>query len=187
MHYPQVFGSDALAGIEKMSFLTNFFKSSSDTWVAKGVTYQASPSGEKIVKCLFCDIAAKKAPGSIVAETEEFVVFRTIQPFTANHLLVVPRKHIQSVHELKGEEGGQMVERMVEVGKCALNSLESGMGDTAHHRFHIPPVNSIDHLHLHAIGRPETLSFLGALKYRASTLYCWDAVETAAHVRAQVK
>ena len=176
-----------------MSFLASIFKTSSDIgqWVSKGVTYQgsggASVGKDKIVKCLFCDIAAKKAPGSIVSETDEFVVFRTIQPYTANHVLVVPRKHVQSVHFLKGEEDAQQVERMVEAGKCALNSLESGMGDSAQFRFHIPPINSIDHLHLHAIGHPETLSLLGALKYRAATFYCWDAAETAAYSRAQLK
>ena len=43
--------------------------------------------------------------------------------------------------------------------------------------FHIPPWNSIDHLHLHLICEPETLSTFGKMKYLENSMYCKSADE----------
>lgn len=46
--------------------------------------------------CLFCRIARKEIPATLVAETAECVAFRDINPQAPVHILVIPREHIPS-------------------------------------------------------------------------------------------
>jgi histidine triad (HIT) family protein len=48
--------------------------------------------------CIFCSIIEKKAPARIVYEDETVVAFHTTNPVAPVHLLIVPRKHIDSVN-----------------------------------------------------------------------------------------
>ena len=85
----------------------------------------------------------------------------------ADHLLVCPKTHIKNVKSLRGEEDALLVQRMKDIGSKALIKLGtiddtlsaegervSSRRDIApiysiKHCFHVPPYNSIDHLHLH--------------------------------------
>jgi diadenosine tetraphosphate (Ap4A) HIT family hydrolase len=165
-----------------MAFLASIFNMAGFN-SSKGVTYDAEGA---VTRCLFCDINARKEPGAIVYETEEMVVFHTVRPYTDSHLLVVPRAHVQSVSNLKGEKDAQMVQRMVEAGSQALEQLQPGLAATASFCFHIPPFNSIDHLHLHAIGNAGTMTMVGRLKY-STGVYCWDSALTMQELRAREK
>jgi len=46
--------------------------------------------------CLFCRIARKEIPATLVAETDECVAFRDINPQAPVHILVIPRDHVPS-------------------------------------------------------------------------------------------
>ncbi len=50
--------------------------------------------------CLFCSIVAGDADATIVAEDDDVVAFRDIHPRAPVHVLVTPRRHVASVHEL---------------------------------------------------------------------------------------
>jgi histidine triad (HIT) family protein len=65
--------------------------------------------------CLFCRIARKEIPAQIVAETEECLAFRDINPQAPTHVLVIPKSHVDS---LAG------VTTAVEVGRVALLAAE---------------------------------------------------------------
>lgn len=50
-------------------------------------------------QCLFCRIARKEIPATIVAENETMVAFRDINPQAPVHILVIPRSHVSSLNE----------------------------------------------------------------------------------------
>ena len=50
--------------------------------------------------CLFCRIVAGEIPADVVAETEDAVAFRDVNPQAPVHVLVVPRQHVADVAEL---------------------------------------------------------------------------------------
>lgn len=50
--------------------------------------------------CLFCRIAEKQIPSSIVYEDDQVVAFKDISPQVPVHILIVPRVHIPSLNEL---------------------------------------------------------------------------------------
>jgi diadenosine tetraphosphate (Ap4A) HIT family hydrolase len=145
------------------------------TGVIKGVTY--TPSGG-VASCLFCSIIEGKEPARIVLENEEFLAFKTIKPYSSNHLLVVPRKHVKNLSVMSGPEDANMIHGMEAFGKVALGKD----ADDAQFCFHVPPYNSIDHLHLHCIGARSRMTLAGSLKFWQETFYCWSAKSAAAVV-----
>lgn len=50
--------------------------------------------------CLFCRIVRKEIPAKVVAETDDYVAFRDINPQAPVHILVVPRTHVPSLNEV---------------------------------------------------------------------------------------
>lgn len=137
--------------------------------IRKGVTYHEH-TGE-VVSCIFCRITNKDEPATIVYEDQDFVAFKTIAPATANHLLICPRKHIQNLNTLSGPTDAKLVQSLIDVGTMVLGAD----AHDAQFSFHVPPFNSIDHLHLHAIGRRDTMGLIGGLKYWEGSYWCKGA------------
>ena len=54
--------------------------------------------------CLFCKIIDGKIPSSKVYEDENIYAFKDINPAAKIHILVIPKKHISSLAELKDED-----------------------------------------------------------------------------------
>lgn len=55
--------------------------------------------------CVFCKIIKGEIPSSKVYEDEEILAFKDIAPAAPIHILVIPKKHIPSLAEMKdGEE-----------------------------------------------------------------------------------
>lgn len=51
--------------------------------------------------CIFCKIVNKEIPSEIVYEDELVLAFKDIHPVTPIHILVIPKKHVESVLELE--------------------------------------------------------------------------------------
>lgn len=54
--------------------------------------------------CIFCKIIKKEIPSEIVYENNEIIAFRDINPAAPTHILVIPKKHIESLVDLKQED-----------------------------------------------------------------------------------
>jgi len=101
------------------------------------------------VECVFCKIVARRSPAEIEYEDEEVVVFRDLYPRAPIHLLIVPKRHIESVMAL-GEEDASLVGRLVLTGKRMAEI--TGFADRGYRlTFHCGPEGGqvIYHLHLH--------------------------------------
>ncbi|HEY6084910.1 MAG TPA: histidine triad nucleotide-binding protein [Nitrospira sp.] len=53
-----------------------------------------------MVDCLFCKIVEKKIPSKVVHEDDHILAFDDINPQAPVHTLVIPKRHVASVHEL---------------------------------------------------------------------------------------
>jgi histidine triad (HIT) family protein len=49
--------------------------------------------------CLFCKIAAKQIPSSIVYEDDELLAFKDIHPAAPVHLLIIPKIHVPTLSD----------------------------------------------------------------------------------------
>lgn len=54
--------------------------------------------------CIFCKIAQKEIPSSLVYEDESVVAFKDLEPQAPVHVLVIPKKHIESLLALSTED-----------------------------------------------------------------------------------
>ena len=54
--------------------------------------------------CLFCKIVNKEIPANIVYEDKEILAFKDINPQMPVHILVIPKKHIESISKLEKED-----------------------------------------------------------------------------------
>jgi len=69
--------------------------------------------------CIFCKIAAGQIPSTKVYEDDEFVAFNDINPAAPVHVLVIPRKHIETLSDCS-ESDAPLLGRMVHlVGRLA--------------------------------------------------------------------
>jgi len=89
-------------------------------------------------------------------------VFENYKPAAVFHLLVIPRRHLESVKTLDASHIS-LVQDMLALGDEALTSVGAPEGNRRF-GFHIPPFTSVDHLHLHCFGLPFR-STLAAWKY----------------------
>jgi histidine triad (HIT) family protein len=99
--------------------------------------------------CPFCEIVAGRASAAIEYEDAEILAFRDIYPKAPVHVLIVPKRHVESVMALQPDDA-PLVGRMVLVAKRigeAQNLAERGYRLA----FHCGPEGGqvVYHLHLH--------------------------------------
>jgi histidine triad (HIT) family protein len=101
--------------------------------------------------CLFCKIAAKELDSEIVYESERVVAFKDINPAAPVHVLVVPKEHVASVHELTAKHADTIAETFE-----AISSIATDHGVAEGYRV-VTNVGadagqSVFHLHWHLLG-----------------------------------
>jgi len=101
------------------------------------------------MSCVFCRIAAGELPSDRVYEDAQVLAFRDLRPQAPTHVLVVPRKHVPSLHELEDPElGGALLCAAARVARQA--GLERGWRLITNTREH--GGQEVQHLHLHVLG-----------------------------------
>lgn len=100
--------------------------------------------------CLFCRIVRKEIPAKLVAETEDCVAFRDINPQAPVHILVVPRRHVASLND---------ADDAALVGKLSLVAAELARQEGISERGYRTVINTnadagqtVFHVHLHLLG-----------------------------------
>lgn len=97
--------------------------------------------------CLFCTLVAS---GDHVYATDDFVAIRDIAPLAETHLLVLPRRHIDTFREIEAfpdDEAARMLRFVAEVAAAhrlddyrLIINVGPGAGQT------------VFHLHWHVLG-----------------------------------
>lgn len=101
--------------------------------------------------CIFCKIIRGEIPSEKVYETEDIIVFKSIEPVTKIHDLVVPKKHISNLQEMESEDKKYYLEKIYDAiqevarienidkegYRVVTNVLENGGQSVMHIHFHI--------------------------------------------------
>ena len=97
--------------------------------------------------CLFCKIANKEIPADRDYEDEQFLAFHDIHPKSPLHLLIIPKKHINSVNHLELGDRDLMGDMVFTAQKVAKARALKG------YQLHINVGREggqvVDHLHMH--------------------------------------
>ncbi len=100
--------------------------------------------------CLFCQIVAGKIPAEKVYEDDHVLAFKDINPKAPVHILVIPKKHISSLNDIKVEDA-QLIGRVhlaikdiaakpgiLAAGYRVINNCGAGAGQVVFHiHFHL--------------------------------------------------
>lgn len=101
--------------------------------------------------CIFCRIAAGKAPARILFEEEDVLALYDIAPRAPVHLLVIPRRHIPSL------AAAEPADRLV-LGSLLLAAQRAAREAGVGHAFRVVSNcgqgagQTVFHLHLHVLG-----------------------------------
>lgn len=114
--------------------------------------------------CLFCKIAAKQIPASIVYEDEDLLAFKDINPAAPVHLLIIPKVHVATLSDCSDIHASLLGKMMMLAPKlaqehgCAVSYGANGKPAGGFKTL----INSgpdggqeVYHLHLHLYGGPR--------------------------------
>ena len=102
--------------------------------------------------CIFCMIANHEIPSNVVYEDDKLICFHDLEPQAPVHVLVIPKKHIESLDDVKEEDKELMGHIMVTIKKIAAElELENGyrvVSNNGEDSF-----QTVNHLHFHILGK----------------------------------
>jgi histidine triad (HIT) family protein len=103
------------------------------------------------MSCLFCKILDGSIPSTAVYQDDQCYAFPDIGPQAPVHILVVPRRHIESLAETSSADAALLGHLMVVATQIAR--------DKALHKGYRVVINTgsdggqtVEHLHLHLLG-----------------------------------
>ncbi|BFZ63567.1 hypothetical protein YB2330_004696 [Saitoella coloradoensis] len=100
-----------------------------------------------------CPFCARHFKGRVIYEDDELIAFHDRSPAASYHALIIPREHIISCKSLTPAHL-PLLHRMISIA----HDINPRKGEEGYIKprigFHVPPVNSVAHLHLHVIVPP---------------------------------
>ena len=107
------------------------------------------------MECIFCKIVQGEVPCTVVYEDEYVVGFEDIYPSATNHIIVIPKIHVEDLNNINQESIkyiGYIFEAIIKIAKI-LKIDESGyrvVNNCGQNAF-----QSVKHLHFHIVGGQE--------------------------------
>ncbi|MCK5123462.1 MAG: histidine triad nucleotide-binding protein [Candidatus Pacebacteria bacterium] len=101
--------------------------------------------------CIFCKIIKKEIPAEVVFEDKAIIAFKDIKPIASVHIVIIPKKHINSVVNLKKEDEVLMGKLIMTAKKIADDLKVSEKGYKLLIRVGRGGGQEVDHIHLHLL------------------------------------
>ena len=106
---------------------------------------------QTVAECIFCRIARGEIPAQLVYEGAEVVAFRDLNPQAPAHVLVIPRRHLPSLHE-PGADTALLGTLLASVREVAEGAGIDASGYRVVINTGADAGQSVAHLHLHVLG-----------------------------------
>lgn len=102
--------------------------------------------------CIFCMLANHDIPTNVVYEDDKIFAFHDAEPQAPVHVLVIPKKHIESLDDVKEEDKELLGYIMFKIHEIAATlGLENGyrvVSNNGEDAF-----QTVKHLHFHVLGK----------------------------------
>ena len=102
--------------------------------------------------CLFCQIVAREIPASIVYEDDRVLAFNDINPQAPTHVLVIPKRHIESLNELTPADDQIVGEITRRAAAIAAERAVAASGYRTVFNTNRDGGQTVSHVHLHLLG-----------------------------------
>ena len=107
-------------------------------------------------QCIFCQIASKRSPSSLVYEDDKYIGFLDIYPFSRGHTLVCPKEHGETIWDMSEADIARLFQVSSKISRAVVmavgadgfrfvqNNGEAANQVVAHVHVHIIPVKMED-------------------------------------------
>jgi len=102
--------------------------------------------------CLFCRIAAGELKSDIVYQDADFIAFRDIHPQAPHHILIIPRRHIATIHDLEPADAALVGRMVLNANRIADELGISERGYRLVFNCRAEAGQAVYHIHLHLLG-----------------------------------
>ena len=107
------------------------------------------------MSCMFCEIAAGRAPAIPICEDDEYLAILDIRPFTRGHTLVFPKEHTTDLTDTPPTTLAEMVAIGQRIGLAARASELGADGNNIAINDGRAAFQSVFHVHLHVVPRRD--------------------------------
>ena len=105
--------------------------------------------------CVFCEIAAGRAPAIRVHEDDDFLAILDIRPFTRGHTLVIPKSHSVDLTDTPAATLAAMVALGQRIAQATRASGLAATGNNVAINDGKSAMQTVFHIHLHVIPRRD--------------------------------
>lgn len=102
--------------------------------------------------CIFCKIIRGEIPSPRVAEDDDWIAIRDINPAAPVHVLVIPRRHVESVDALGDGDGPLAGTLLLAARDVARQEGVAASGYRTVVNTGAEGGQTVAHLHVHVIG-----------------------------------
>jgi len=102
--------------------------------------------------CLFCKITTKKISSNIVYDAEDVLAFEDINPKAPVHILIIPKKHIETLADVKGGDLSLMGSMLEAANKIAKTKGVNESGYRLVLNCKKDAGQLVFHVHMHLLG-----------------------------------
>ncbi len=103
--------------------------------------------------CVFCKIINKEIASEIVYEDNYTIIFKDLNPKAPVHLLAVPKKHIDSVMDIKNLSAEEFLAIFKAIADTAKELNLDADGFRIVTNTGLAAGQSVNHLHFHVLGK----------------------------------
>lgn len=102
--------------------------------------------------CIFCQIASKELPSAHYYEDDQLFAFLDNKPLFFGHTLLIPKKHIETYHDLPTH----MIQHFFETGQLLSERIKKTMNAQGTFiAINNTVSQSVPHLHMHIVPRTK--------------------------------
>lgn len=102
--------------------------------------------------CLFCKILGGEIPTEFVFESEHAVAFHDINPQAPTHVLIIPRRHIATINDVKADDAEIVGHLFLAAKQIAAQEKLADAGYRVVMNCNEAAGQTVFHLHLHLLG-----------------------------------
>ncbi len=102
--------------------------------------------------CIFCKIASGEIDTEFVYESDDIVAFRDLNPQAPAHILLIPKKHIPKISDVKKEDEALIGKMIAVANSIAEKEKISEAGYRLVFNCGKDAGQEVFHIHLHLLG-----------------------------------
>lgn len=109
------------------------------------------------MSCIFCKIINGEIPSDKVYESERILAFRDINPAAPEHILIVPKQHIENVESAGEADREYLADMLLAVKEISTAKFLADKGYRVILNNGRAAGQEVFHIHMHVLGGKEDL------------------------------